>query len=431
MKPRERNSAGARRAYDLLWGLGLGIGAPYLAWRTWRHPAEMKERFGEWEPWPIALNRPLWMHAASLGEVRGALPLMRGMGHAVPAKILSVVTPTAREHAPEALASGAELVRFAPADFGPVLARTFETVKPRGLLICETEVWPGLLMAAARYDVPVAFVNARLTGGGVRPLQLLGCWLRPLMRGVAVAAQSAADLKRWIALGVDPARACVTGNTKYAAPRDPLSEEDAAVQRGGWPRILVFGSIRSGEYAAIAEVVTAFARAPQPVLCIVAPRHPEHADPLVARLRRSCGEIAERLTKGPMALPQPGRERVLILRTIGELASFYALADLAFVGGTLTPIGGHNLFEAAECRTVVFYGEHTANVADVAAALEAGGGGFRVRDADELTVRMRNLLAAPDRLAVASAAARVATQSLGGAVERTIEALREWGFPLT
>lgn len=431
MQPTAARRGVTGAVYDLLWGLGLGLSCPYLAWRARRYPEEMRERWGHWEPWPETLCRPLWMHAASLGELRGALPLLRGLGDEVPEKILSVLTPTARAHAAEARASGAALVRYAPADFGPVLGRTFRQVRPRGILICETEVWPGLLMSAAERSVPLAFVNARLTARGARRLRWLRPWLRGLLRGVSVAAQSEVDRERWILLGVAPERLRVTGNTKYAAPR-PLPAATARTNtRGAWQRIVVFGSIRSGEYAAIAEVVGALARLPEPVLAIVAPRHPDQAEALLAALRARCGSLARRDRIGPLALPPVAETRVLVLQTLGELGAFYALADLAFVGGTLAPIGGHNLFEAAECALPVFFGPHIANVADVAVELQARGGGICVRDARELATRMQALLAAPERLSAASTAARSACEALGGAVERTIAALREWGFPLT
>jgi 3-deoxy-D-manno-octulosonic-acid transferase len=430
--------------YGLAWTGALAAASPYLLYRAWRHPGEMRERFGRGEP-PAELRGALWMHAASLGEMRGALPLLSAVvARGVPTT-LHVVTPSAYALRAEASAAGAGQVRFAPFDFRPLISRCIGRTAPRALLVCETEIWPGMLDVAAGRQIPVAFVSARLTRRGWRRLRLLRPYLRRLLAGVHVGAQSDRDAGRWIDLGAQAARVAVTGNTKYERPRGPLAAAKRLQGRAGWRHVLVLGSVRRGEVLELREALEAMGGLPGPALVVIAPRHTEHADQIARVLAPSARVCVDRHRKASAILPAPAevmgtassasgaaasRPAMLMVRTTGELRHFYALADLGFVGGTLCPIGGHSLFEVAELGVPVFYGPHTANVADVASALEEAGGGVRVASGAALGAALRAMLAAPRVREAAAAGAFRAAASLGGAVARTLAALDAWGFPL-
>lgn len=431
--------------YGLAWGAALCVSAPYLAARALRHAGEMRERFGLWDELPPDISGALWVHAASLGETRAAIPIISALAAAGVPTAFSVVTPSARGLEMEAQKAGARLVRFAPLDFGPVLRRTISALRPKGLILCETELWPGLLGEAVRRGIPVAFASARLTRGGTRRLRWLRPWLRRILRASFVAAQSPADAERWLELGAVAGRVRVTGNTKYERPRGPLQADERRRARAGWKHVIVLGSVRSAEAEALERALAGASSLHGPTLFVVVPRHPQRADQMVKRLGRTMAVSLERRQAGEPLLPTLERTRrlaaggplalqqlraVLLVRTVGELRRFYELADLAFVGGTLCPIGGHSLFEVAELGVPVLYGPHTVHVEDVAAALEQAGGGHRVSGGDQLGAQIVRLATQAGLLAESSRAAYQAAEELGGAVGRTLDALRAWGFPI-
>ncbi len=433
---------GAPWGYTAAWGLLLALASPLLLTRLRHHPREMHERTGRWAALPEGALGGLWVHAASVGEARAAERLLGALAARGRRPILSVVTPAARALEAQLLAAGALAVRHAPLDFTPWVRATFEQVHPSALLVLETEIWPGLLWEARRRRIPLAFVSARLTPRGAARLRGLRSWLRRVLTGVAVTAQSEDDRIRWEALGVHPERIRVTGNLKYDSPRPLLAAGERAAALRGWKRVVVFGSVHSAEADAIATAVRICAAAPRPLLMVVVPRHPQRGEQALRRALGATLPVMRRARVESALLPTPeellaqtaplrGRPRgVLIVSTVGELRRYYEIADAAFVGGTLAPIGGHNLFEAAECGLPVFFGPHTENVADVAAALVAAGGGACVRSGEQLGQALLQILTDEGQRTAAATAARKVAESMGGALERTLDALEAWGFPV-
>lgn len=427
--------------YQTAWALALAATSPYGLVRTFLRSREMRERRADWRTIAPEAVGGLWIHAASIGEARAAERLLRALATRGRPALLSVVTPTARALAAEFAAAGASDVRFAPLDFLPLVQRAFELLRPKGLLIVETEIWPGLLTEARRRGVPVAFVSARLTPASWRHMR----WLRPGLRhwlgATCVAAQSEADARRWIDLGAPAARVRVTGNVKYEMPRMLFAAAEREARRVGWRRIAVFGSIRASEAAEIATAVRIAAQGPGPCLLIVAPRHPERTSAALLRALAGTIPVIERARVEDVMLPAPGEipqtrgaggatRAVLLVATLGELRRFYALADAIFVGGTLVPIGGHNLFEAASMGVPILFGPHTENVSEVADLLLRDGGGARVADGVALGEAMRRLLADETEADAMGRAALRAAESMSGALDRTLAALEEWGFPI-
>ncbi len=441
--------------YTLAWGAALAVGSPYLLARRLRHARELRERFGNWHPLPTGGRDTLWVHAASVGECRAATALLHALaGRGSPAW-LSVMTPAARRLESQWIESGALAVRFAPLDFPPCSRRLLRDLSPRGLLVLETEIWPGWLAEASRARVPVAFVSARMSAAGHARLRRLRGLVRPQLRRICVAAQTETDAARWLELGAPSQRVRVTGNLKYEAPRGPLPGPLRARMRGDWERIVVFGSVRSGEIDAVAGAVEACARIPQRTLWVVAPRHPQRTAaalgralasrlPLLTRDRPAepllpgpalfaspaHAASASRATIPPVGPYAPTQHAALLLTTVGELQRFYELADAVFVGGTLARNGGHSLFEAAQYRVPVLHGPYISNVADVAAELARCGGGYMTPDANALAQTLARILGDEHEREQAAEGALRAAASLGGALARTLEALDAWGFPL-
>jgi 3-deoxy-D-manno-octulosonic-acid transferase len=427
--------------YQLAWAVGLAASTPYGLVRTFLHPREMRERRADWRTIAPEAVGGLWVHAASVGEARAAERLLGPIAARGRPALLSVVTPAARGLAAEFAAAGASDVRFAPLDFLPLVHRAFDLLQPKGVLILETEIWPGLLTEARRRGVPVAFVSARLTRRSWRRLRAIRPLLRQWLAGTCVAAQSERDARRWIDLGAPASRVRVTGNIKYELPRPIFEAAEREARRVGWQRIVVFGSVRAEEVDEVAAAVRRAAQGPEPFLAIVAPRHPERTAVALQRALGGTLPIVERARVDDVMLPAPGEiqalrgaadvtRAVLLVTTLGELRRFYALADAIFVGGTLAPIGGHNLFEAAASAVPILFGPHTENVSEVADLLLRDGGGERVADGAALGAALRRLLADEVGAAEMGRAAHRVAESMSGALDRTFAALEEWGFPI-
>lgn len=427
--------------YQLTWAVGLAASSPYGLIRSLLHPREMRERRADWRTIAPEAVGGLWVHAASVGEARAAERLLGPIAERGRPALLSVVTPAARGLAAEFAAAGASDVRFAPLDFLPLVHRAFDLLQPKGILILETEIWPGLLTEARRRGVPVAFVSARLTRRSWRRLRALRPGLRQWLAGVCVAAQSERDARRWIDLGAPASRVRVTGNIKYELPRPIFEAAEREARRVGWKAITVFGSVRADEIDEVAAAVRSAAQGPGPFLAIVAPRHPERTGVALQRALGGMLPIVERARVDDVMLPAPGEiqalrgaadvtRAVLLVTTMGELRRFYALADAIFVGGTLVPIGGHNLFEAAASGVPILFGPHTENVSEVADLLLRDGGGERVADGVALGAALRRLLADEVGAAEMGRAAHRVAESMSGALDRTFAALEEWGFPI-
>jgi 3-deoxy-D-manno-octulosonic-acid transferase len=344
----------------------------------------LRERLGD------AAARPgcVWVHAASVGEILAALPLVDGLGAAGH----DVVTST------QTLAGRAVMRRrrpdvpcgLAPLDHPWPVARALARSRPAALVLVEGELWPCWIAAAARRRTPVVLVSGRISDRSfarrrrVRPLVA-----RTLRRLAAIGARSPRDAERFRALGAPPEAVVVSGDLKLAG--DPRRAELAADLAGvldGTP-LVVGGSTHAGEERALLAALTEVEARAIPAALVLAPRRPERAAE-VARLVRAGGRcLRRRSALGPQPL-RPGE--VLLLDSLGELASVYTRADAAFVGGTLVPVGGHNVLEPALAGVPVCYGPHTEHVEAAVGILERSGAGRRVADAVALADALGELL---------------------------------------
>ncbi len=431
--------------YQAIGTLGFILALPWIAIRSLRRPAEMRERLGGGLS-PLAGSGPLWIHAASLGELEGIRTLLDSEDRRFrPPVHLSVLSVSARNRVEE-IAKGRTSVGFAPLDLWFCYCRVLRRVRPRGVILLETELWPGFLHACRRRRIPVAVISARLSPRNWRKTRLIRPILRPLLESIPViGAQGEADAARFRQLGAP--RVTCTGNLKYEA-----GTGEPAPRNGGDPSfVFVAGSLRKGE-----EEVLAASRIPG-LLMIVAPRHLREREHWIDACTRTgihpvlrsgtqisirpdresaSGRVRMRaallsLLRGEVdgTVPEAQRPRILLLDTQGELGEWYSAADAAFVGGTLVPIGGHNLFEPAKAGLPVAFGPWTANVEDVAEALLRSGGGVRISGAEDLSVWLLRLAQDRKALAGASTAAFGTAVELGGSVDRTWELLESLGWP--
>jgi 3-deoxy-D-manno-octulosonic-acid transferase len=405
--------------YRLLAPLA-GAAAPLLrGWAPGPERALWPERLGEVAAGPA----DAWLHAASMGEsmaVQGLLETLRA--HAPGARLR--LTATTRTGRARLLALG-EPATLAPLDTPQAVARFFERVRPRRLLLLETELWPQWLLGARDAGVPVAVLSARLSSRSLAGYRWLGDdFARLVAELAAVLCQSDLDRERWIALGANPARTLTVGNLKNDGLPEPAKDRGAARAELGFDPerpLLVLGSLRPGEAAPLAAAWRGLPEALRRGWQVVAvPRH-AHASESLRREAAASG-----VTVMDSGAPRDGAWRWDA--RAGVLRGYYAAGEVAFVGGTLGPYGGHHPLEPAACGAAVLTGPHLEAQRPAVQALEAAGGITIARDAEGLAVELRGLLEDDARRAGRAAAALAAAGAAKGATRRAVERLVEWGL---
>ena len=371
-----------------------------------------------------------WIHAVSVGESATAAPLVEAIHRRWPELgiVVSTITPTGARIVADRL-GGVAVHRYFPIDLPGAVGRALDAARPRFFIAIETELWPNFLRALARRRVPAMIANGRISDRSFRRYRRVRRLMQRVLADVTVfAMQSDEDARRIIALGAPPERVVVTGNLKSDAL--PAADPPEAVWRerlGLAPadRLFVAGSTHRGEEEAVLDAfLGARGRLPGLVL-LLALRHPERADEVQA-LVRARGLAAARRSRLP-AERAPGA--VIILDTVGELAGLYALADVVFVGGSLVPVGGHNMLEPAMRGRPVLYGPHTSNFREGAARLERTGGGLVVKDGLELERELARLLEDRELARRMGEAARAAFADGPGAVSATVELIARHLWP--
>ena len=408
-----------RRLYTLAVFLLLPVALWHLLWRARRQPDYLRhwgERFGFYGGRPPPPPPVIWIHAVSVGETRAAVPLVAALRRDYPGHrlVFSHTTPTGRDTAQELFGAGIDRV-YLPYDLPGAMRRFLEHFRPQLGLIMETEIWPNLLAACRRRDLPVLLVNARLSQRSAQRYARLPALARSALGSLAaVAAQDEDDAQRLRSLGAAEVR--VTGNLKFDATPAPELLARGRTWRQGWPgrKVLLAASTREGEERLILE---AWRRRPMAgLLLLVVPRHPQRFD-AVAELAASLGFKLQRRSKG-LALADD--TTLLLGDSMGEMGAYYAAADLACIGGSLLDFGSQNLIEACAAGTPVLVGPSTYNFAWAAAAALECGAAQQVGDADELLARARCLLDDAPRLKQMGEAGLAFSARHRGATERTL-----------
>ncbi len=379
---------------------------------------ELPERLGSPNvPPELKARRPVWLHCASAGEANAAAPLIRRLSLRGVPVIVTTTTAAGRERAREL--PGVNAAYMAPFDYWGAVSAFLDAATPRALIVVETELWPHMLHLAGEEGLPCALVNARMTERAHGRYRLFKRAVGPFLRRFfVIAAQTEEDARRYRDLGAG--RVTVTGNMKLdlppAPPLEGVDADDFAAL--GWDGAPVFtaASTRDGEEeAVVAAYLRARAKAPGLKL-IVAPRHVERAADAAQELRKAGISFCL------WSAPQAGRDAVLVDR-LGVLRSLFAASSVAFVGGTLVPVGGHNVLEPALAGCPVLFGPHVETVAAAARLLESAGGGFCAADAERLGALLEELAADLPRAKEQGRLALKAARSLQGATERTWDAL--------
>jgi 3-deoxy-D-manno-octulosonic-acid transferase len=404
--------------YQLATTVALILAAPFLLLgRGGHYLPTVRGRLGLAQPPPPG-ERPLWIHAVSVGEVAVADTLIQGLPDDLPL-LVTTVTPTGQARALHRL-GGRAAVTYLPFELGPVVRRLFDRYQPRGLVLIEGDLWPLVLRETKRRRLPVMVVNGRVGETSYRRMGRLRRLLGPLLGPVeCFAVQSAGDRRRLEDLGVEPARIVETGSLKFdTPPPPPAAEAESLVRRlaDGRPVLLAGSTMAGEEEAALAGL--AGAGGADAALLVIAPRHPERWDE-VARLLAERGLATARRSDDAAA----GRPAVLLLDSLGELAGLYRLAAGAFIGGTLVPTGGHNPLEPARFGVPVAVGPSMENFADIAARFDADEAWARVADGAGLGEVWRRWLAAPAEASALGERGRRLVEANRGALNRTLELL--------
>jgi len=369
-----------------------------------------------------------WIHAVSVGESIAAVPIVDGLRQLAPdvPLVMTTVTETGARVVGDRFGRSVEH-RFFPLDLPGAARRAIEAINPAFVICMETELWPNVLHALARRDVPVMIANGRVSDRSYPRYHAVRRFLRPVLADVRVfAMQSRVDADRIVALGAAPERVFVTGNVKHEAAADGGGElADAWRARLGLDAtrpIWIAGSTHRGEEAIVLAAHERACASSPGLRLILAPRHPERVAEVV-ELIRAHGLPAVRRTELPAAKTA---DSVVVVDTVGELAAIYAVADVVFVGGTLVAVGGHNMLEPALRGKPVLFGPHTTNFRESAELLVAGEGARIVHDADELTTALTRWLDDADLRATTGAAARAAAASRHGAVRETLDLIERF-----
>lgn len=410
----------ARFFYTLLLVALAPLIALRLLWRGRRQPEYLRnvgERLGYYRQ--AAPARVIWVHAVSVGETRAAQPLIDAVQAGWPDHriVLTGMTPTGRATAIEVYGERVTPV-YLPYDYPWAVDRFFRHFSPAFGLLMETEVWPNLLAAAARRNLPVLLVNARLSERSARGYGRVGALARPAFASLAaVAAQTAGDAARLAALGASHVEIC--GNLKFdvAPPAAAVALGKSWREALGGRRIWVAASTREGEEALL---LAAWRRVALPgALLVVVPRHPQRFDEVAVLIKND----GWRMVRRSAGLPGPDDD-VWLGDSMGEMAAYYTLADLAFIGGSLLPLGGQNLIEAAACGCPVLVGPHTFNFLQATDDAIASAAAMRVADATELAAVVTRMLGDADELGKMRAAALGFAKAHRGATARTVALIR-------
>ncbi|MBI5599416.1 MAG: 3-deoxy-D-manno-octulosonic acid transferase [Deltaproteobacteria bacterium] len=417
--------------YDILLHLSLVTLLPYFLVKmisSGKYRRGLAERLGFFRSAKFegfGGSRVVWFHAVSVGEARAVMPMLRVFRERHPEVkiVFSTVTATGNDIAKKEGALLIDALIYFPLDLSWVVKRTVRRIRPDMLIIVEKELWPNVMRVLKNASVPVVFVNGTVSERSFLRYNRFSFFFREVFSGIGFfCGRTKEDAQRAVALGTNPAATVVTGNIKFdMRPPTPGAGELEALRTvmGIEPAdmVIVAGSTHAGEEKILLD---AFKRlkgewSVTPLKLVLAPRHPERFNE-VETLVRASGLTCSRRSKGAADSP---RRDVAILDTIGELGIVYSLSTVAFVGGTLVPVGGHNLLEPAFFGKPVLHGPYTKNCLQMAELLERHGASMRVGEKD-LFDCLGKLLRDSGLMEKMGIAAKGVVDSNRGATERTL-----------
>jgi len=414
----------SRKLYSLLLTLLLPFVLLRLYARGWRNPAyrlRWQERLGFI---PAVAGSCIWIHAVSVGEVQAVSALVRRLqqqGHNI---LISTSTPTGAERVHALFGDSLQHVYF-PYDLPSLLQRFFSRLSVQAVIMVETEIWPNLAALCAHKQIPLILANARLSARSARGYARFPHMTKATLRSFClIAAQTEVDAQRFIKLGAQAERLAVIGNLKFDIQMADDLREQAASLRQGWGEtrpVWIAASTHEGEEEIMLKVHGGLLRQYENALLILAPRHPQRFD-RVASLVKKTGLRFSRHCQFTERTAEP--DQLVVLDSMGELPVFLAAADIAFIGGSLLPVGGHNVLEAAAAGIPGVFGPHMFNFAQVSRQLQQQQAAVQIANGDELLAVLQNWFANSRERLAAGVRARRYVVSQQGALERLLALLK-------
>ena len=402
--------------YSTLFYLALPFILLRLIWRGIKAPDYFKrwnERFGRIEARDS--TQPLiWVHAVSVGEAEACRPLIKGLQERYPEHqiLITTMTPTGSARV-KSLFADSVLHVYLPYDLPFAINGFLRAMRPQFGVIMETELWPNLIMSFADQNIPIVIANARLSARSTRGYQKLSKLTRQMLQSIPlIATQTHTDRDHFLRLGAKKASVHAVGNLKYeiALPASVIERAESMRSLWGNRPVLIAASTHEGEEEQILDAARKIRSQFKDLLLIVVPRHPERFD-RVAALSRRAGLITLRRSEGK---PCHSQVQVLVVDTMGELTFFYGAADVALIGGTLVPHGGHNLLEAAALSRPIITGPHYFNFLEVTQQFLQQGAAIEITNSDQLADNVISLLSNPQqRTEMGEAGRRLIEQSKG------------------
>ncbi len=416
-----------------LYTLTLMLSLPFLMMRLWwrgrllpAYRQRWRERLGLGLPKTSFSGALIWIHAVSVGEVVVASKLIERLRRDYPEHRIFVTTTTPTGSERLVRTWGDQVLHcYLPWDLPWAMARLLEHINPSLVLLIETEIWPNLVAQAKSRRVPIALLNARLSAKSARGYGRFAALLKPTLQALdLIVAQTKADARRFVALGVDHSRLAVSGNIKFDQHLSPELREQAANIREQWGgaarKVWLAASTHEGEERLILHAFQHVREQhPDALLCIV-PRHPDRFD-RVFELALAADPKAIRRSK---AASVPHGTQVIVGDTMGELVALVGAADLVFVGGSLVPTGGHNMLEVAQWGVPVVAGPHVFNFAYASRLLIKAQAMLIANDGQELSSIVTRLLDKEAYLKAMGERGRIAVERERGALERLMQAIK-------
>jgi 3-deoxy-D-manno-octulosonic-acid transferase len=400
-----------------------------LLWRGLRNPdywRRIAERFGFVPPLPAP--RPIWIHAVSVGEVRATIPLVRELTDRYPDHPLLITTMTPTGSAQVTQLFGRKVAHcYAPYDYPAAVRRFLDRTQPVMAIVMETELWPNIFHLCRRRSIPVFVTNVRLSESSMRKYRRFASLARATLQQVnRFAAQSPADARRLLTLGAAPEAVVVTGSIKFELNAGASLREAAEVLRLSWGQdrpVWLAASTREGEEELVLAAFAALKKQKRfaNMLLVLVPRHPERFA-AVARLCKKNYRIALRSeTRGAL----DSAVEILVGDTMGELQLIYGAADVAFIGGSLVPTGGHNLLEAAGLGKPVVFGPHMYNFQEISQMALERGAGVQIQAPAQLAGAVADFLGNANRRDQAGEAGRKMVEENRGALAANLRIIEQ------
>ncbi len=387
--------------YDILLTFLLILASPYFLFRSLlqeKFRKALPQRLGLFQP--PSFKRPIWVHAASVGEVFCSVPLLKKIKQKFPHSkiVLTTITSTgneaARTRVPEA-----DRVFFLPIDHPFIIRRTIEKIQPGILLIAETELWPNLLRSCRKKGIPIVLFNGRISQKSFRRYFRFRFFFKESMKDISLfLMQTEEDRKRILEIGGEPEKTRTAGNLKFdqafaSFTQGAVTDLAKALGPHGTEKILIAGSTHSGEEEILVTLYKELKKTIPHLVLVLAPRHLERLDEVEGILRKEALRWVRKTALSPKAGPSDQEyPEVILLDTMGELMGLYNLGTLVFVGGSLVPIGGHNPLEPLFFKKCVLFGPHMSHFLEIASGLIEAGGAIQVSGKEALFSELKRLL---------------------------------------